>query len=113
MRTGEPITATVWRGDVDDVLRMEEDRGAFFSSDRDYASQYGPVLSAYEVSLSNPVVVSQAEAEGTMEIDRRVLTEQGHDGRIVLYDDGSFDLICFELAQARLLDSDPDAAPRP
>lgn len=108
-RTGVPILVTVFHGAESDHVHLDPDRGVFFSSDPDYAASYGSQVSTFEVSVQNPLVVTENEANGLIEIDRNVLLAQGHDGRIVEYDDGNFDVVCFEVSQARLLGPAPGA----
>ncbi|NTF17064.1 hypothetical protein G6L37_01300 [Agrobacterium rubi] len=95
--TGNRIEIAVWRGSESDSLIMDTDRGLYFSTDRDYAAGYGDIVRHYVVTLENPVVVSEEEALGSIEIDRNVLVSQGYDGRMILYDDGSLDVVVFDL----------------
>jgi hypothetical protein len=98
-QTGQPLTIYVYRGSANGELHLDPERGVFFSTEETYAAQYGEVVQSYEVSLSNPLVVTEEESLGFIEIDRSTLLNQGFDGRVVLYADGSMDIIAFHLAQ--------------
>lgn len=101
--TGNSFSMTVFRGaDTADLL-LDPDRGVFFSSDEEYARNYGEVVCVYEVSLQNPLVVDERQSHGDIEIDRNILIAAGHDGRVVAYDDGNYDVVCFELSQATFI----------
>ncbi|WP_315921998.1 hypothetical protein [Mesorhizobium sp. SP-1A] len=99
-KTGVPFSMTAFRGADTAQLHLDLDRGVFFSSDQDYARNYGEVVCEYEISLQNPLVVTEEQSHGNIEIDRNVLLAAGYDGRIIAYDDGNFDIVCFELSQA-------------
>ena len=102
-KTKEPFAMTVFRGADADELHLDPDRGVFFSSDDDYARNYGEVVCEYEISLQNPLVVTEEQSHGNIEIDRNVLLSEGYDGRIIAYEDGNLDVVCFELSQATFI----------
>ena len=88
--TGQPFEAVVHHGGGPDFAtdHIDPERGVYFASDAAYASGYGGHVHRCRVTLSNPIVYDEAAAEGEMEIDRAILIAAGHDGRIVVYDDG-------------------------
>jgi hypothetical protein len=94
-QTGLKLEVTAYRGSDHDEILMDEDRGVYFSTDEAYAAAYGSVVRRYVVTLENPLVVSEGEAAGTIEIDRNILVARGHDGRVIAYDDGSLDVVAF------------------
>lgn len=100
--TGRRLEVTAYRGSDHDEIVMDEDRGVFFSTDEAYAASYGPVVRRYAVALENPLVVTEDEAVGTIEIDRNILIDQGYDGRVIAYGDGSLDVVAFEAGQFEL-----------
>jgi hypothetical protein len=97
--TGHRLEVTAYRGSDHDEIVMDGDRGVFFSTDEAYAASYGSVVRRYVVTLENPLVVSEQESAGTIEIDRNILIEQGYDGRVIAYDDGSLDVVAFDAGQ--------------
>lgn len=101
--TGQPLQTTVFRGADTAELHLDPDRGVFFSSDQDYAWNYGEVVCEYAISMQNPLIVTEEQSHGNIEIDRNVLLAAGYDGRIIAYDDGNFDVVCFELSQATFI----------
>lgn len=109
--TGTPISLKAFRGSESEEVHIDPLRGAYFTNDPEYARSYGPVVSEFVVTISNPVVVTEAEAAGLIEIDREILMDEGYDGRLVVYDDGGYDVICFHLEQACFQGVEPTAAP--
>jgi hypothetical protein len=105
--TGCRLEVIAYRGSDHDEIVMDEERGLFFSTDEAYAASYGSVVRRYAVTLENPLVVSEEEAAGTIEIDRRILVERGYDGRVIAYDDGSLDVVAFH---SDLFELAPDPA---
>jgi len=108
--TGQPLQTIVFRGADSAEPHLDPDRGVFFSSDQDYARNYGEVVCEYEISLQKPLVVTEEQSHGNIEIDRNILLAAGYDGRIIAYDDGNLDIVCFELSQAtfiREIDNSP------
>lgn len=110
--SGQPIRQVAYHGADREELLLDEDRGIFFSTEVEYARDYGPVVGRYELTILNPVVVSEHEANGTIEIDRHVLIDQGYDGRAIVYEDGSADIVAFFVGQATLVEFEPIASPR-
>ena len=102
-KTGVPFSMTAFHGADTAELHLDPDRGVFFSSDQDYARNYGEVVCEYEISLQNSLVITEEQSHGNIEIDRNVLLAAGYDGRIIAYDDGNFDIVCFELYQAAFI----------
>lgn len=100
--TGRRLEVTAYHGSDHDDIVMDEDRGVFFSTDEAYAASYGAVVGRYAVTLENPIVVTEEASQGMIEIDRNVLIEQGYDGRVVAYEDGSLDVVAFEVGQFEL-----------
>lgn len=98
-QTGRRLEVTAYRGSDHDQIVMDEDRGVFFSTDESYAASYGAVVRRYAVTLENPIVVTEEEAAGTIEIDRNILIAQGYDGRVIAYDDGTLDVVAFDARQ--------------
>lgn len=98
-KTGCRLEVAAYRGSDHDEIVMDEERGVFFSTDEAYAASYGAVVRRYVVTLENPLVVHEEDAAGTIEIDRSILIESGHDGRVIAYDDGSLDVVAFSLDQ--------------
>jgi hypothetical protein len=94
-QTGRRLEVTAYRGSDHGEILMDGDRGVFFSTDEAYAASYGSVVWCYVVTLENPLVVSEEEAAGTIEIDRSILVERGYDGRVIANDDGSLDVVAF------------------
>lgn len=97
--TGRRLEVTAFRGSDHDEIAMDDERGVFFSTDEDYAASYGSIVRRYTVTLENPLVATEEESHGTIEIDRNVLLAQGYDGRVVAYDDGSLDVVAFDVNQ--------------
>lgn len=100
--SGRRLEVTAYRGSDHDEIVMDGDRGVFFSTDEAYAASYGVIVRRYAVTLDNPLVVTEEEAAGTIEIDRNILIDQGYDGRVIAYDDGSLDVVAFEVGQFEL-----------
>lgn len=107
LETGSRLEIAVYRGSDHDDIKMDDDRGVFFSTDEGYAASYGSIVRSYNVILENPLVVSEAESHGTIEIDREILLAQGYDGRVVAYDDGELDVVAFGLDQIEEVPSPP------
>lgn len=95
--TGKPLKVTAYRGSETGELFVDPERGVYFTTDRNYANDYGPMVAECQVSLDCPLIVSELEAQGTIELDRALLMAQGYDGRTIVYDDGSMDVIAFSL----------------
>lgn len=110
VETGSRLEISVFRGSDHDYIRMDDDRGVFFSTDEGYAASYGSIVRSYNVILENPLVVTEEESHGTIEIDREVLLSQGYDGRVVAYNDGEMDVVAFRLDQVEEMPLPP--APR-
>lgn len=110
--TGRPWTGEVLRGGREpfDPWRIDEERGAFFTTDPIYAAAFGEHVNRFRISLSNPLVHSEEESQGTIEIDREVLIGMGHDGRAIVYDDGSYDVVAFHAEQIEDLGPSPSTA---
>lgn len=85
------------------AFRIDPKRGAYFTSDRAYALEHGEVLHVCLLNLERPIWHSEAQANADMEIDREVLIGRGHDGRIIAYDDGSFDYVAFHPTQIEVV----------
>jgi hypothetical protein len=83
-------------------LNIDPNRGIYFTTDSEYAAQYGEWVYQCRVTLSNPRVYSEEESHGMMEIDRLALIDEGYDGRIIEYDDGQKDIIAFHPHQIKL-----------
>jgi hypothetical protein len=109
--TGRRLEVAAYRGFDHDEIVMDEDRGAFFSTDEAYAASYGAVIRRYTVTLENPLVVSEKEEMGTIEIDRVTLLELGYDGRVIAYGEGSLDVVAFDRTRF-VPDVDTESLPR-
>jgi hypothetical protein len=83
-------------------FHIDPNRGMYFTTDPEYAAQYGEWVYECRVTLSNPRVYSEEESHGMMEIDRLVLIDEGYDGRIIEYADGQKDIIAFHQHQIKL-----------
>jgi hypothetical protein len=84
--------------------RIAADRGMFFSTDPNYALDYGSTIYKARVTLNNPLAYSELQAQGTMVLDRRKAMALGYDGRVIQYDDGNMDVIAFSPEQIEVLD---------
>lgn len=106
----KPFSAIVFHGSEQRFVQfqMDPERGIYFSGDEAYARSYGPIVYRCRVTISNPRIFDEAEANSDMEIDREALMAQGYDGRIVRYDDGSLDVIAFRLDQITMLELLPE-----
>lgn len=82
---------------------IDPERGCYFSGDYEYARSYGPDVYECDVTLQKPIYFSEEEAQGTMEINRPILMQQGFDGRIVTYDNGEIDVIAFIPEQIHII----------
>ena len=104
-RTGHPYEGIVHHGGpaIFEIDRIDPARGVYFASDESYAKAYGSHVHRCRVRLANPIVYDEAEAEGSMEIDREILLGRGHDGRIVVYDDGELDVVAFHPEQIEIV----------
>jgi hypothetical protein len=102
--TGQSFTVFHGGETAFDPTHIDPARGAFFSGDVEYARGYGPVVTKCEVTLSNPLIYSEEDANGEMEIDREVLINQGYDGRVIQYDNGEIDVIAFYPNQIMVVD---------
>jgi hypothetical protein len=85
-------------------FRIDPIRGVYFSGDENYARDYGKFVYRCRVSLDNPRVYSEDDANGDMEIDREALIGQGYDGRLVRYDNGDIDVIAFHRHQIEIVE---------
>lgn len=84
-------------------LRVDSDRGLYFSSDVAYALDYGPYVYQCRVRLARARYYSEEEANTTMEIDRNILVADGYDGRVITYPNGEMDVVAFHPEQVELL----------
>jgi len=94
----------VYHGDNRSKLKMNNERGIYFSTDMEYAKSYGKYLYTCRVVLKNPCINTEEEANGFIEIERPILISNGYDGRVVTYDDGEKDVIAFYLDQIEILE---------
>jgi hypothetical protein len=111
VRTGCPLSVVAYRGSDHDTIMMDDERGVFLSTDESYAAEYGATVRRYVVTLRNPLVVSETQAMGMIEIDRRAIMARGHDGRVVAYGDGGLDVVAFDLSQLCIDDPEPGFRP--
>lgn len=88
-----------WKG----TPRISPSRGLFFTTDKNYAKDYGDVIHEATVKLNRPAVFTEEQAQGNMTIDRNELIRQGYDGRVIKYNNGHFDVIAFHPHQVELL----------
>jgi len=101
-----PINIVGYHGTDADISAFKlksPKRGIYFTSDQEYASDYGDTIYRCHITLNNPVIYSESESHGDMEIDRDVLISKGYDGRVIVYDDGQKDIIAFYPNQVRIL----------
>lgn len=107
MSGDRPFTGTAYHGSraTIDSFRIDPERGAYFASEPAHALDHGPVLHVCVLNLSRPIRYTEAQANADMEIERGALISQGHDGRIVEYDDGTFDYVAFHPEQIRVVEA--------